>query len=136
MSNDKLKNQKGYIALISVLIITGAVLFIAINTSLFGISEAGMGLQKSQSSEAFYLAILCAEDALMSLKENLDYYGEETLTIGQGNCTILQVKGSGNKDRVVETTGTIYNQTRKIKIEIGRVDPKMEIDSWREVVDF
>ncbi len=134
--NNESKTQKGYIALISILIVSGVTLLIAISTSLFGISESDMGLQKSQSSETFYLASLCAEDALMKLKNDLKYPGNETLIIGEGSCTILKLKGGGNYDRVIKTTGTIYNQTRKIRIEITQVNPKMEINSWQEVTSF
>ena len=136
MFNDNLKAQKGYIALISILIISGITLLMAVSANLFGISESDMGLAKSQSTEVFYLATLCAEDALMKLKDNLNYPGDETLIIGEGSCTILRVKGGGNYNRGIETIGTIYNQTRKIKIEIAQVNPKMEISSWQEVTDF
>ena len=134
MSN--LKNQKGYIALISILIISGIALFIAINASLFGISESDMGLQKNQSARAFYLATLCAEDALMKLKDDLDYSGDETLIVDEGSCAILPIEGNGNQDRVVKVSGIIYNQTRRIRIEITKVNPLMEISSWQEVVSF
>jgi len=136
MFNSNQNNQKGYIALILILIILGLTLMIAISANLSGISEADMGLQKSQSSESFYLATLCAEDALMKLKRNLGYPGNETLTIGEGNCNILSVEGSGNTNRVVKTAGNIYNQTRRIRIQINVVNPKMKINSWQEVVDF
>ena len=134
--NNKSKTQKGYIALILILIISGVTLLIAISTSLFGISESGMGLQKSQSSEVFYLATLCAEDALMKLKDDLNYSGNETLTFDEGSCDILSLEGSGNQDRTIKTTGAAYNQTRKIKIEIAQVNPIMEINTWQEVVSF
>ena len=130
------KNQKGYIALISILIISGVTLLVAISANLLGISEADMGLQKNQSSRSFYLAVLCAEDALMKLRDNLEYPGNEVLVIGDGTCNILPVEGSGNQNRVIKTTGTIFNQTRKIKIQINKVNPKMRINSWQEVVDF
>lgn len=108
----------------------------AISVNLSGISEAGMGLQKSQSSEVFYLANLCAEDALIKLKKDLGYAGGETLTFDQGSCIILPIEGIGNLDRVVKTEGNIYNQIRRIEIRINKVNPRMEIGSWREVVDF
>jgi hypothetical protein len=130
------QNQKGYIALISILIVSGMTLLIAISVSLSGISESDMGLLKNQSTKAFYLATLCAEDALVKLKNDLKYSGNETLTIGEGSCTILAIKGGGNFNRVVKTTGTIYNQIRKIKVEISQVNPKMEISSWQEVTSF
>lgn len=130
------KNQKGYIALILVLIISGVTLLVAISANLLGISESDMGLQKSQSSQSFYLATLCAEDALMKLKDNLGYPGNETLSIDNGTCDILSVEGSGNQNRIIKTTGTYFNQTRKIKITINKVNPKTSIGSWQEVVDF
>jgi len=135
MANN-LRIQKGYIALISILIISGITLLIAISASLFGISESDMGLAKNQSSKAFYLVTLCTEDALMKLKDDLNYQGNETLTFDEGSCDILPLEGNGNQDRVIKTIGTAYNQTRKIKIEINRVNPKMEISSWQEVVSF
>lgn len=134
-NNDK-NNQKGYIALILILIVLGLALTIAISANLSGISEADMGLQKSQSSQSFYLANLCAEDALMKLKKDLEYKGGETLTFDQGNCVILPIEGNGNFDRVVKTEGNIYNQIRRIEIKINKVNPKTEIGSWREIVNF
>lgn len=130
------KSQKGYIALILVLIISGVTLLVAISANLLGISESDMGLQKSQSSQSFYLAVLCAEDALMKLKDDLKYPGNETLSINDGICDILSVEGSGNQDRTIKTTGTYFKQTRKIKITINKVNPKTSINSWQEVVDF
>ena len=60
--------MRGYIALISVLIISAVVLLIATSASLFSIGEANMGLEESQSWQAYYLANLCIEKALMGLK--------------------------------------------------------------------
>jgi len=136
MSYNKTNNQQGYIALISIIIISAVTLLLAISANLFGISEAQMGLRKSQGSEAFYLANLCAEDALMKLKDNLNYSGNESLTIGDGSCEILFLEGTGNKDRIIKTTGEIYGLVRKIKIDIDLVHPIMEIRSWEEVTGF
>ena len=128
----KSKNE-GYIALVTILIISAVVLVIAVNAGLLGISESDMGLIKNQASEAYYLASACAEYAVAKLKDKLNYPGNETLNIGDGSCYIYQPEGSGNQDRVVKTTGTIYNLTRKIKININRVRPETEIASWQEV---
>ncbi|MCD6550624.1 hypothetical protein J7K24_03740 [bacterium] len=130
------QKSNGYIALISVLIISAVVLLVAINASLFGISESDVAAREYQSSKAFYLAMLCAEDGLMKLKEDINYGGNETLNIGDGQCSILPIEGSGNFNRIVKSIGVFSNQIRKIKIEINRVNPKMEIRSWEEVGDF
>ena len=133
---ERKQNNNGYIALVSVLIISAVVLLVAINASLFGISESDVATREYQSSRAFYLAMLCAEDGLMKLKEDINYSGNETLDIEGGECAILPVEGSGNFNRTVKTTGTFSDQIRKIKIEINRVNPIMNIRSWEEVSDF
>jgi len=128
--------MRGYIALISILIISAVLVLIALSASHSGIGQSTMALQKNQSSESYYLAMACAEEALMKLKEDLGYRGDETLNIDGASCNILRVEGSGNKDRIIKTRSNAHNQTKKIKIEINRVNPEMEIKSWQEVADF
>lgn len=128
--------MRGYIALVSVLIISAVVLLIALGISQFGIGQSTMALQKNQALESYYLAQSCAEEALMKLKEDLGYRGNETLNINGNSCAILPAEGSGNKNRVVKTSSNAYNQIRKIKIEIDRVNPAMDIKSWQELADF
>ena len=135
MSN-KIKIQEGFIALITVLIISAVVLLVAVSASLLGISESDMGLKQSLSSRAFYLANLCAEDALVKLKQDLGYSGNETLDIDGDSCTILPIEGNGNIDRTVKTKGEVLGQVRKIKVEIDRVNPQMQIRSWLETTEF
>lgn len=130
------KNQRGYIALISVIIISALIVFIGSSANLLSISESDMGLKESQSWEAFYLATACAEEGLMKLKENLKYKGNESLIFDNGTCTILNIGGGGNKNRIVNVSGSAYNIVRKIKIEIVQVNLDMQISSWQEVTDF
>jgi hypothetical protein len=129
-------NQKGYIALISVIIISALVILIASSANLLSIGESDMGLQENQAWEAFYLATACAEDSLMKLKDNLNYEGNETLTFDNGSCTIEPLKGTGKKNRIIRISGTAFNQTRKIEIEISSIKPDMEIKYWQQVADF
>jgi len=129
-------NRNGYIALISILIISALSVLIATSATLISIGEADMSLQENQAWESFYLATACAEEGLMKLKNNLNYEGNETLTFDNGSCTILVPEGSGNKDRAIKVTSTVKNLIRKIKIEINRVNPDMKINSWSEVTSF
>lgn len=126
--------MNGYIALISVLIISALAILIASSANLISISESKMGLQENQSWESFYLAKACAEKALIELKNDLNYTGNETLPFDTENCTILLVEGTGNENRVIKVTATAFKQTRKIKIEINRVNPETEIKFWSEII--
>ena len=124
--------MKGFIALITVLTILAIVLMIGLSISFLSIGEASMSLQKSQSSQAYYLANLCVENALMRLKENSSYLGDETINIENGSCHILPIEGNWT----VKISANFQNQVRKIVIMISQISPEIIIDSWQEVADF
>lgn len=129
----ELKNkQEGLVALVTVLIISAVVLIIGLSLGLGSIAEMKMGLQKNQSSEAYYLANLCAEEALMKLKENSAYPGDEIINLETGHCRIFPIEGSWT----VKVLGIAYNQTKKMKIVISQLYPDAVINSWEEVADF
>jgi len=67
--------MRGFIALITLLILFLISLSIGVGFTLRSIGRAKTSLQINQSSQAFYLANLCAEEALMKLKENINYPG-------------------------------------------------------------
>lgn len=122
---------QGFVALVTVLIISAIALLIGLSISLLSIGEVKMSLQKSQSSQAYYLANLCAEEALMKLKNDIDYSGEVLNDIENGSCIIL-VEGNW----IVKVSANFSNQTKKIKIIIGQINPQMIISSWQGVADF
>ena len=131
-----MKHQQAYIALITILIISAVTLLIVASAGLFGISETEMGLIEDQSTQSYYLANACAEYALERLKNNINYAGDETLDIDDGSCYIYLPEGNGNEDRIIKVTGTLANQTRKVKIIIQEINPLMVIGSWQEVSEF
>ena len=125
-------NHNGFIALITLLVILSIVLITGLSISFLSVEEANMSLQKSRSSQTYYLANLCAEDALMQLKEtNGAYTGETKPDIESGSCEISVV---GNW--AVKVKADFQNQTRKIRVIASQINPKMIISSWQEVADF
>lgn len=131
-----IKNQRGFIAFISVLIIGSVVLAIGIGVSLRSIGETDMSLGEQESHRALALANLCAEQALMRLESILNYAGGESITMGSESCDILAISGSGNYARTVTTQSTVSKYTKKIKVEVWQISPTMQIASWQEVADF
>lgn len=124
--------NKGFIFLVTILIFFAILLSIGLAISLLSVWRMKMGFQKFQSSKAYYLANLCGEEALMSLKEDVDYPGNETMTEEGGNCQILPIEGNW----VIKVIGNFQNQTKKMRIVVSQVDPEMVIDSWQEVAEF
>ena len=65
--------MRGFIALITVFIIISIALLVSLGFGFLSIGEIDMGFKKTQSSQAYFLANLCAEQALMGLKDNINY---------------------------------------------------------------
>lgn len=88
----------------------------------------------NESDIARYNADACAEVALNKLKENLAYSGaNEVITLDRGNCTIINVTGTGNSNRIITTSGTYNDVVRKLSITILTVNPSTTISFWMEV---
>jgi len=132
MEINLIKTQHGFVALMTVLIILAVGIVIGIYLSLGALAEMKMGLQKTQSLKASYLTNLCAEHALMKLKENPGYSGNETLNMENGSCTILAIEGNWT----VKILANSSNQIKKMKIVVSHINPKMIIASWEEVSEL
>lgn len=126
------KEQKGFIAITTVIIISALVLMIGIGISLESIGEMKMGLQRSLSSQSYYLTNLCAEQTLMKLKENSSYLGDETINVENGNCTILPIEGNWT----IKVSAFSSGQVKKMKLVVSQIDPEIIVDSWEEVAEF
>lgn len=126
------EKQKGFIALTTVLIISALVLMVGIGISLESIGEMKMGLQRSLSSQAYYLTNLCAEQTLMKLKENSSYLGDEIINISNGSCTILPIEGNWT----IKVSASSSGQVKKMRLVVSQIDPEIIVDSWEEVAEF
>jgi hypothetical protein len=134
--NNNLKHDGGYMAIISALIISALMVVIASSANINSIYESDMGEKAAKGWESFYLAMACAEEALIKLKESVDYLGGEVLMFDNGECSIVDVAGAGNKSRRVKVSASIAGQVRKIVVNVAEINPRMTIDSWQEVSSF
>ena len=126
------KKQKGFIAITTVIIVSALVLIVGIGISLESIGEMKMGLQKSLSSQSYYLTNLCAEQALMNLEEDSSYLGDEIINISNGSCTILPIEGNWT----IKVSASSSGQIKKMKLVLNQIDPEIIVDSWEEVAEF
>jgi len=125
-----INNERGQIALISLLIILAVVLTIGLSVNLLSIGEMKMGFTESESSKTFYSADACIEEALMRLKRDPDYNGGN-LNVDNIYC-IITITANGNQ-RVITSEGIVGNKVRKIEMVINFVGRKMEVVSWKEL---
>tara|TARA_Y100000310_G_C20557294_1_gene751222 strand:- start:334 stop:756 length:423 start_codon:yes stop_codon:yes gene_type:complete len=128
--------RSGYAFLLSVLVVGAISLAITTSVLLLSTSAARTGLALKHSSESLSLAQACADHALLSLRSNSNYSGNEILTIGNGTCEVLTVGGTGNENRTLCTEGLRGDTARRIEILVTRLLPSVTITSWQEVTDF
>ena len=127
--------QKGYIALITVLV-TGAVgVAIAVSLLLLGLASSRTSFALEQSNQAKALANACSEEALQQIRDSTSFTGTGTLSLGLGTCSYT-VTSQGGQNRTATSTGTVGTILRKVKIIIDTINPSINVTSWQEVADF
>lgn len=131
MRSSPYKKPSGFIALITIFLISATGLVIGLEMIFLGTGATQISLSKFQSSQAGFLADLCGEEALMKLKENPEYLGDEIIELEGGTCQILPVE-----QNVIKVQGHFQDHTKKIKIELLELAPKLLVKSWKEVGDF
>lgn len=124
------KNQTGYIALITVLIIASVVLVIGISTSLLSINDLQSAYAGRKNEEGLGLAESCVEDALLQLNKNSTIPSTITLPAGEGACQITINSQSGsNWDFTVTPQSQEY--TKRVRVVASR-GSSVTITSWLE----
>ena len=127
--------QKGYIALITVLV-TGAVgVAIAVSVLWLGLGSSKTSFSMEQSNQAKALANACSEEALQQIRDSTPFTGSGNLTFGQGTCSYT-VTSQGGQNRTITASASVGTIVRKVKITIDKITPSINITSWQEVADF
>lgn len=127
--------KKGFVALISIIIIGAAAVSVAVSLLLLGVGASKTSLTLEQSGQTKGLANACAEQALEIIKENPSYSGTGNLTLGQGTCSYSVIDRSG-QNKTINAAGTAGSSIRKVKINVNQITPIINIASWQEVADF
>ena len=126
LMNNKFKNQKGYIALISLLVVVAAALTIGIAVSIGAIEEIQVSFGGSRAATAKVLANTCIEDGLERLRNNWANYSG-SLSINEDSCIInTAINGSS---AILTATGTVDIYKQKIEVQ---VDNNLDITTWQE----
>lgn len=123
-------NQKGYITLISVLVLGAIGTAIAVAILLIGISTSQNAAIYRQSSIAEATATACVEEGLQKIRENTNFTGTGNLTFSPGTCTYTVSDQAGV--RTVVGVGVMNSTTRKATAIISAFNPMITLTSWQE----
>lgn len=127
--------SRGYITLISVLIIGAVGLAIATSLVVLGVGGARSGFALQQSSAARAVANACAEEGLQQIRDAVSYTGTATIVLGSGSCTYT-VTDEGGQNRRVTAEGTVGTVVRRVAVSITAINPRIVVSTWQEVADF
>lgn len=133
MFNFEQNNQKGLVALVTIVIVSVAALVMALNASYLGLGELDLGYTSSEGGEAFYVADGCMEETLERIRKDTNYgvgAGTINLTVENGSCTI-DVLDSGS-DRIITVLGTSGDFNKRIEINLTLSGNVISINSWEE----
>lgn len=128
-------NKKGYIILLSVLLIGAAGLSIAISIILLGVAQARNSASVSSFSEARALASACAEEGLQQIRDDEYFAGSAELTFSNGTCTYTVIYQGGD-NREIQAVGEVGNTISRIKVTTDTIAPTINIASWQELSSF
>ncbi|HUQ30264.1 MAG TPA: hypothetical protein VM103_01965 [Candidatus Paceibacterota bacterium] len=126
--------NRGYITLMSVLVLGAIGVAIATSLLLMGIDSSRASFIEVQSGQAKGLADACAEEGLEQVRLASGYTGTGGLTLGQGTC-VYTVTSQGGQNRIITASGTVGTIIRKVKIILTSITPLLTISSWQEVAE-
>lgn len=127
--------NKGYIALISVILIGALGTAIMISVIASGVSASKTDLSLQQSGVGRVLASSCAEEALQKILETGTTSSIGNLTIGSGTCSYIITSQNG-QNITINSTGMLGTIVTKIKVILATTTPSIVLSSWKEVSDF
>ncbi len=130
---EKIKNQKGLTALLTIVVISVAALLMAYSASFLSLGELEMGFTSQQGAETFDIADGCVEEAYQQIRRDNSYTGG-TFSLGSGNCNVaVSISGS---DRTVTATGTLDAYYKVIQTNITIIGRRrIQVNSWQEITN-
>lgn len=125
--------MKGYIAIITTIILTLICLTIVVSLGLSASLVRTENRDFIYKENSYYLASSCLDYARLKLVYNSSYAGNETITIGDRQCTVLPLTSSPPQ-KIIEATAQINNITTNLKLTVD--DYTLKTISLEEVSGF
>lgn len=105
-----LVGRQGFVAIVTVLMISALVLLISFSVSRIAISQLQSGLSQTNGEEGWSLTDGCVEDALIKIWANPNY-GGGTISRPEGTCRVVLSKTGNVYTLTVNTTATSFDRT-------------------------
>jgi hypothetical protein len=131
----KKSSPRGYIALLSVIVLGVIGVSVMLSIILAGISASKTNIALEQGSEARTMASSCTEEALQKVLETATTSAKGSLSIGSSTCSYTITSQNG-QNITINASGTMGTLTSKVIAIIATTTPSIILSSWQEVGDF
>jgi len=111
------ENQKGFIAITSVLIINALILVLGISMFHVSLMDQSMSASYDDGEEASLLAQACLREAFSRLEGNIGYAGGETINIGGMNCSVNPVYDINDHTKKISTFAMVGDRSHLKRAE-------------------
>lgn len=128
-------NKNGFAVLIGVLIVGAFGAAIVLYLVLSGLYSYQNSFTLEQSNTAKATTNSCLEVALNKIQLCSSTVGIGNVQLGNNSCD-YEIINTGSQSRTVQASTKVGTITRKAKVLVDQIDPKIIIGSWQEVSAF
>ena len=145
--------KQGFIALITILLVSAIAVIISSSILLKSITESRLSTDEESATVAWATVNACAEYALIHLASTTvsgypsttngwnNFATSSGLSVSNGanSCyiySILNNAGGTSSPRQINASSTVNNFTRKLSIIVATDTPAISVTAWTDVADF
>lgn len=122
--------DRGYIAILTILIVMAVALAVTTTVSLLSIGEAQSSLSLAKGEDTLQFVNGCMEDALLKAWASSKYNGGN-IQRPEGECSISISKVGSTWTMDVSTTATLYK--RSVRVVFTKSVTGLSLTSYREI---
>lgn len=127
-------NNRGTIALISILIISAITIILVVAMSEVNVSTSYQYLNTSSNKIAYYAAEACLEEAIVRTEGDINF-SVGSLTIDSDTACTISASGTTTKNVIINVTHLSYEQTFQAQLSASQAGESInaELVSWSEI---
>ncbi len=133
MVQKKLDNKKGFITLVSVIILAATAGIVGAGALLISTDSANANKIVLNSKIATYSAEACIEQALELIRVTPTYTGGGSLVVGGVTCNYVVSNLVDLINKQVTTNAVVDGVTKEFVITTSAINPQIVINSWTEI---
>lgn len=122
-----IKPHCGFIALMSVIIISATLLAIIVSANVIGFYGRVNVLDFEFKEQSAALAEACVNYAILKLAQDDSYAGDEIRPVGSDECKIYPI----GPNKIIETQGVYRNSYTNLRVTVDAAD--LHVVGWEEI---